>query len=147
MGPVYTGASVGVHRHHFGPSGRVGQGAHVAGRAGGDVHGAIAGIVAAAAWKATDPAFDRVFSTRYSDARLVGTPFHLAAGAAFGVVFTRLGGRGPRQAAVAALVEHVLLWPAMLVVAPRHFGDARAFARSAAGHAVFGAALGALVRR
>lgn len=107
--------------------------------------GPLAGAAAALAWKATDPLFDRVFRTRYSDARLFGTPAHLAGGAAFGWAFARLGGRGWRAGLATAVVENAVLWPAVALVAPRFFGDVRAFARSTAGHALFGAVLGVLV--
>jgi hypothetical protein len=132
--------------------------------------GAVAGAVAAAVWQASDPLLKRAFKTPYSDAELLG-PFltrgryewlanlvtHSTAGAGFGYLFERLGGRGPRQAIVVALAENTLLWPALgvfdrihpkrrdgtwppLVTSPRVFGQATA------GHAFFGLLLGIGVR-
>jgi hypothetical protein len=132
--------------------------------------GALAGAAAAAVWHACDPLLKRTFGTPYADAELVG-PFltrgplqplvnvaaHTAAGAGFGHLFERLGGRGVRQGMAAAVAENTLLWPGMVVLDrihpsrrdgtwPRLFPNARVFAQSTAGHALFGAVLGALVR-
>ena len=131
--------------------------------------GALAGVVAAAAWAAAEPAAQRVFGTPYSDLRLLGAPvtrgplwpltglmLHLANGAAFGAAFERLGGRGWKQGLLAALTENVLLWPGMALVDRRHpdrrsgawpplLRNARVFAYEAAVHALFGAVLGALL--
>ena len=73
--------------------------------------GALAGALAAAAWQACDPMLKRTFGTPYCDAELIG-PFitrgryewlanlvdAFAAGAVFGYLFERLGGRGVRRA-------------------------------------------------
>jgi len=134
------------------------------------VKGALAGALAAAVWQASDGLLKRAFRTPYSDAELLG-PFitrgrlewvanlatHSAGGAAFGYAFARLGGRGVRQGIAAALVENTVLWPAMAVVDrvhpkvrdgewPRLLVNSRAFASATAGHALFGALLGAGVR-
>jgi hypothetical protein len=134
------------------------------------LRGALAGAAAAVAWWGCDPLLKRTFGTPYADAELVGPfitrgPFqplvniaaHAGAGAAFGHLFERFGGRGMRQGITAALVENTVLWPGMVVIDRIHparrdgtwpplFANPRVFAQSTAGHALFGAALGALVR-
>jgi hypothetical protein len=134
------------------------------------LRGALAGVASALVWQGCDPALKRVFGTPYADAELIG-PFltrgprqplanlvaHAGAGAAFGFIFERYGGRGVRRGVAAAVVENTLLWPGMLVLDRIHparrdgtwpplFANARVFAQSTAGHALFGAVLGALVR-
>jgi hypothetical protein len=134
------------------------------------VRGAFAGALAAAAWQACDPLFARACGTPYSDSQLIG-PFitrgryewvanlatHAAAGATFGHLFERLGGRTVRQGVVAALAENAILWPGIAVFDrihpkrrdgtwPRLLTSPRAFASASAGHAFFGALLGAFVR-
>jgi hypothetical protein len=129
--------------------------------------GAATGALAAAVWQACDPLLKRAFGTPYADAELLG-PFitrgrhewlanlvtHAAAGAGFGFVFERLGGRGVRQGVAAALVENTVLWPGVAVFDvihpkrrdgtwPRLLTSPRAFAAASAGHALFGALLGA----
>ncbi len=132
------------------------------------MRGAAAGALAAVVWQACDPLLERTFGTPYSDPKLIG-PFitrgrwewlanlvtHAAAGAAFGHVFERLGGRGVKQGVTAALVENTALWPGMVVfdrIHPRRrdgtwgplVSSPRAFASASAGHAVFGCLLGLL---
>jgi hypothetical protein len=134
------------------------------------LRGAAAGAAAAVVWKACDPLLKRMFGTPYADAELVG-PFvtrgplqplvdvaaHTAAGAGFGHLFERFGGRGVRRGVAAALLENTLLWPGMIVVDRVHparrdgtwpplFANPRVFAQATAGHALFGAVLGLLVR-
>jgi hypothetical protein len=129
--------------------------------------GAVTGAVAAAVWQACDPVLKRAFGTPYADAELLG-PFitrgrhewlanlvtHAAAGAGFGFVFERLGGHGVRQGVTAALVENTVLWPGVAIFDvihpkrrdgtwPRLLTSPRAFASATAGHALFGALLGA----
>ena len=131
----------------------------------------MTGALAAAAWQACDPLLKRAFGTPYTDAQLLG-PFitrgryewlanlatHAAAGATFGYVFERLGGRGVKQGMTAALVENAVLWPGIAVFDvihpkrrdgtwPRLVTSPRAFAAATAGHALFGALLGAAVGR
>jgi hypothetical protein len=88
----------------------------------------------------------------------VGVAIHLVNGALVGLAFRALGIRGWRQGFLAAQVEGVLLWPAMLVVDRAHpdrqdgtwpplATSGRAFAKEAIVHGVFGAALGALAQR
>ena len=105
----------------------------------------MTGALAAAAWQACDPLLKRTFGTPYCDAELIG-PFitrgryewlanlvtHAAAGATFGFVFERLGGRGVKQGVTAALVENTLLWPGIAALrrdppeaARRHLAAAR----------------------
>ena len=131
----------------------------------------MSGALAAAAWQACDPILERAFGTPYTDAQLLG-PFitrgryewlanlatHAAAGATFGYVFERLGGRGVKQGVTAALVENAVLWPGIAVFDvihpkrrdgtwPRLVTSPRVFASASAGHALFGALLGAAVGR
>jgi hypothetical protein len=137
------------------------------------MRGALAGVVAAAAWAVTEPAAGRVFRVPagYSDMRLlggvltaggprwrqVGLAAHLANGAAFGAAFAAARGRGWKQGLAAAQAENLALWPAMAVVDRVHpdcrsgrwpplVTDGRVFAYEAAVHALFGVVLGALVR-
>jgi hypothetical protein len=135
------------------------------------LRGALAGIAGAAAWAAAEPLLGRVFRTPYSDVRLlgatvtqgrfwrpVGVALHLGNGAVFGALFTRLGGRGWKQAIAAAELESLVLWPAMTVVDRLHpdrrsgawpplLLNGRVFAYEVATHALFGAVLGALAAR
>ncbi|MGH7359910.1 MAG: hypothetical protein ACREJR_13950, partial [Candidatus Rokuibacteriota bacterium] len=135
--------------------------------------GALAGVVAAAAWAAAEPAVARLFHTPpgYSDVRLlgalltrdggswrsVGLGAHLVNGAVFGAVFAALGGRGWKQGLAAAQVENLALWPGMAGVDRIHpdrragawpplATNPRVFAYEAAVHAVFGVVLAGLLR-
>jgi hypothetical protein len=134
------------------------------------MRGFAAGIVAAAVWAAAEPAAQRIFRTRYSDARLLGallTPgpawyplgvlVHLINGAVFGAAFARVGGHGWRQALIAAEVENLVLWPGMAIVdrihPDRRSGawpplrrSTRVFAYEATMHGLFGVVLGLLVK-
>ncbi|MEX0816399.1 MAG: hypothetical protein WD027_03055 [Gaiellales bacterium] len=134
-----------------------------------ELRGALAGAFAALVWGAAEPLLQRAAGTPYSDIRLLGRTLtdgphwraaglamHAANGAAFGWVFARLGGRGWKQGIAAAELETIALWPGMAVVDRLHpdrrdgtwppiVTDGRAFALTAAGHAVFGALLGALL--
>lgn len=130
---------------------------------------ALAGLTAAAAWVAAEPALQRLFRTTYTDVRLLGAPLsrrrwrlagtavHLANGAAAGVAFRRLGVRGWKAGVVAAQLENAALWPGMAVVDRFHpdrrsgawpplLWNARVFGQEVAAHAIFGAVLGTLVR-
>jgi hypothetical protein len=101
---------------------------------------ALAGAVAALAWAAADPVTRRIFRTHYSDVRLVSLPVHLANGAAFGVVQSRL-----RVNPVAfAVVEHVALWPLLRFFDRDAVSDPRAYAKSGVDHALFGLVVGKL---
>ena len=131
--------------------------------------GAAAGVVAAAAWAAAEPGLRRLAGTPYSDVRLLGRvatrgrgwpvaglAIHLANGALFGATFARLGLRGVKAGVLAAEAENLALWPVLLVVDrihpdrragnwPRLATSRRVLAYELTTHALFGAALGALV--
>jgi hypothetical protein len=133
--------------------------------------GAAAGALAAAAWAASEPVLQRVFRTPYSDVRLLGrfvtrgrawpaagVAVHVANGAVFGAAFERAGLRGVKAGVLAAQAENAALWPAMALVdrihPDRRDGTWPPLARSPRvavyellAHALFGAVLGALVRR
>lgn len=133
--------------------------------------GAVAGAAAAALWAAVEPALGRTFGTPFSDVRLIGRAVtrgplwplvgvagHVANGAAFGWAFARLGGRGVKAGVAAATLENLALWPAMSLVDRFHpdrrdgtwpplLTDPRTFGFEATTHALFGAALGALLDR
>jgi hypothetical protein len=134
------------------------------------LRGAVTGAVAAAVWQASNPVLKRAFGTPYSDAELFG-PFltrgryeslanlatHSAAGAGFGYVFERLGGRGVRKGVAVALAENTLLWPTLAIFDrihpkrrdgswPRLVTSPRVFAQATTGHALFGVLLGLGVR-
>jgi hypothetical protein len=136
------------------------------------VRGVLAGGAAAAVWAALEPVGRRVFvpPATYSDLRLLGRPvtrthwrpvglgLHLVNGAAFGAAFSLLVGRGWKQGLAVAEAENLLLWPGMAVVDRFHpdrrsgawpplLWNRRVFVYEAAVHAVFGVALGLLVRR
>jgi hypothetical protein len=132
--------------------------------------GALAGIVAAAAWAAAEPTLGRMFSTRYSDVRLLGRVVtrgrawpvaglaaHAVNGAVFGALSVRVGLRGVGPAVAAAQVENLALWPGMAVVDRFHpdrrsgfwpplLRNRRVFAYEVATHALFGLVLGLLLR-
>jgi hypothetical protein len=131
---------------------------------------AAAGAVAAGLWAAAEPGLRRFTHAPHSEPRLVGRMLapercwlpvglgvHLLNGAAFGLLFDRLGGRGIVRAVAAAQVENACLWPTLLVVDALHpdvsdgswpelFGDRRVLVHEVAGHAMFGVALGILLR-
>jgi hypothetical protein len=110
-----------------------------------------------------------MLGTPYSDVRLLGAPvttgrlwplagtaLHLGNGALFGAVFERLGGRGVRQAVLAAELENLILWPGIGIADRLHpdrrsgawpplAGNRRVLAYEVATHAVFGAVLGFLL--
>lgn len=135
------------------------------------MRGAVAGVVAAAAWAAAEPVLGRALGTPFSDVRLLGrlvtrgrawpaagVALHLANGAAFGVAFERLGLRGVSQGVLLAEAENILLWPGLAALErihpdrragtwPRLALDPRVAAYEATTHALFGAVLGGLVRR
>jgi len=133
--------------------------------------GALAGVAAAAAWAAAEPAARRLFGVRYSDVRLLGAAvtsgphwkaagwgLHLLNGAVFGAAFAHLGGHGAVRGVAAAQLENLALWVPGMVVVDRFHPDRRSgewppllrnrrvFAYEVAVHALFGAVLGALTR-
>ena len=130
---------------------------------------ALAGLIAAAAWAAAEPALGRLVGTPYSDVRLLGAPLsrrrwrlagtaaHLANGAAAALAFERLGLRGWKAGLVVFQVENVAAWPLMAVADRVHpdrrsgawpplLGNGRVFGYEAVTHALFGVVLGALLR-
>jgi hypothetical protein len=132
------------------------------------LRGAFAGALAACLWAAAEPALGRLFGTTYSDRRLLQglvrtTPgaalvLHACNGAVFGAAFERLDLRGPLRGMVAAQVENLVLWPGMIVAQgihpscrhgewPQLFRSRRIFAYEVAGHALFGALLGSMLRQ
>ena len=135
------------------------------------MRGAAAGAAAAAAWSASEPILRRLTGTTYSNDRLLGRfatrsrawpvaglALHLANGAVFGAAFERLGLQGVKAGIVAAEVENTLAWPAMAIVDRIHpdrrdgtwpplVRSSRVAAQEVAGHAIFGAVLGALAGR
>jgi hypothetical protein len=131
--------------------------------------GALAGIAAAAAWGAAEPATRRLFRIQYSDVRLLGAAvtsgphwraagwgLHLLNGALFGAAFARLGGNGALRGVAAAQMENLVLWVPGMVVVDRFHPDRRSgrwppllrnrrvFAYEVAMHGLFGAVLGVL---
>jgi hypothetical protein len=88
---------------------------------------------------------------------MAGSAVHLANGAAAGMLFARLGVRGPKAAVAAAQLENAILWPGMAVVDRFHpdrrsgvwpplLTNLRVFGQEVAAHAVFGIVLGLLLR-
>ena len=132
------------------------------------LRGAFAGALAACLWAAAEPALGRLFGTSYSDRRLLQgllrtTPagalaVHACNGAVFGAAFERVGLRGPLRGMIAAQAENLVLWPGMIVAQGVHpscregawpplFRSGRIFAYEVAGHALFGALLGSMLRQ
>jgi hypothetical protein len=132
------------------------------------LRGAFAGALAACLWAAAEPGLGRVFGTTYSDRRLlqglVGTTsagalvLHACNGAVLGAAFQRLGLRGPLRGMVVTQVENLVLWPGMIVAQEIHpscregewpplFRSRRIFAYEVAGHALFGALVGSMLRQ
>lgn len=135
------------------------------------LRGALAGVAAAAAWAAAEPALGRALRVppAYSDVRLlgglltadgprwraVGLAAHLANGAAFGALFSAAGLRGWKQGLAAAQVENAALWPGMALIDRLHpdrrsgawpplLSSRDVFVYETAAHAVFGVVLGLL---
>jgi len=129
----------------------------------------LAGAVAAGCWAAVEPLLSRATGGYHRQARLlgglvapngpwraIGLAAHLGNGAAFALVFDRLGCAGVRQGAIAAEAENAALWP-LVSVLDRIHPDVRsgawpplarephAAAQEVLGHAVFGAVMGALI--
>jgi hypothetical protein len=132
--------------------------------------GAAAGVLAAAAWAASEPVLRRLARTPFSDVRLLGRTVtrgqawpaaglavHLANGALFGIGFRRAGLGGVRAGVVTAQLENLALWPTLAVVDRIHpdrrdgswpplIRNRRVAAYEVATHALFGAVLGVLTR-
>jgi hypothetical protein len=125
------------------------------------LRGALAGGVAAGVWLAQQPLDKRVFGCDYDDARLLarlsgggpaaGALLHVQNGMLFGAVYANVVRRAHVPAVLrgplAGLAEHVVTWPAIVLVDSSLAGNGRAFAQSAWRHLLFGAVLGELERR
>jgi hypothetical protein len=141
------------------------------------LRGALAGAAAAAVWAAQQPLDKRAFACDYDDVELLGKlvtrgpawpaaglALHVGNGAAFGATYAVSFAGAPALASVppaargllAALVEHVALWPAGRLADRFHpargelavlTGNRRAFWQAAWRHALFGVLLGELEAR
>jgi hypothetical protein len=125
-------------------------------------------MTAALIWGLSDPVLRAIAGTEYSDVRLlgravtrgrawpaVGLAMHVANGAVFGAVFSRVGLRGVKQGIIAAELENLVLWPGFAVADrvhpdrrngtwPRLLTNRRVMVYAVAGHALFGALFGRL---
>ena len=135
--------------------------------------GALAGAIAAGVWAAQQPLDKRVFDSAYDDVELlgktvtrgpawypVGLALHLHTGAVFGAAYAAGAGAIPLPGVVrgvlAAMVEHLGLWPLVALSdrlhpargeLPRLSRNRRALWQGTWRHALFGALLGELERR
>ena len=137
------------------------------------LRGAVSGALAAAVWAAEQPLDKLLLDSSYDDVELLGRAviggdawypaglaMHLGNGALFGAVYSNVAPvlplppalRGP----VAALSEHVALWPLTMLSdrlhparkrLPQLSGNRRAFAQATIRHLLFGVILGELERR
>jgi hypothetical protein len=138
------------------------------------LRGAVCGAIAAAVWGLEQPLDRLVFRDGFDDVELlgravvsgdgwypVGFAMHMANGAAFGAIYSRLADRlepippvlrGP----AAAMVEHLASWPLVAItdrfhprraVLPRLSGNRSAFLQATYRHLLFGLVLGELERR
>jgi hypothetical protein len=129
--------------------------------------------VAAAVWAVQQPLDKRVFGSRYDDVELlgraivrgegwypVGLTLHMANGAVFGAAYAAVAPAlplpAPLRGPVAALTEHLALWPVGLLSdrlhparsrLPRFAGNRAAFLQATWRHLLFGVVLGELERR
>ena len=136
------------------------------------LRGALAGALAAGIWAAQQPLDKHVFGVAYDDCELlgtlvtrgrfaypVGTAMHLANGALFGALYSRvapsLPGPAPARGMSAGLAEHLATWPSLRFIGlhpaagrfPVMWGNHAAFAQATWRHALFGAVLGAVEAR
>jgi hypothetical protein len=109
--------------------------------------GVLAGLTGAAVWVGAEPLLRRVSGTPFSDTRLLA-----------GLIERRSRSRGGaywRRGLVAAEIESLALWPAMLVADRKHpdrrsglwpplARSPRVFGQEALAHGLFGAIVGAL---
>ena len=137
------------------------------------LRGAVSGAVAAAVWAVQQPLDKALFASHYDDVELlgkaitrdagwlpIGLAIHMADGALFGAVYANVAPamavspvlRGP----VAALSEHLALWPLVALTdrlhpardeLPRLRGNRAAFLQATWRHLLFGFVLGELERR
>jgi hypothetical protein len=137
------------------------------------LRGAACGAAAAWVWALQQPLDKRVFASEYDDVELlgksvtqnegwfpVGLALHAGNGAVFGAVYANLAPALPIPASlrgpVAALAEHLALWPLGALSdrfhparkdLPQLRGNRIAFAQAAWRHLLFGLVLGELERR
>jgi hypothetical protein len=137
------------------------------------MNGALAGAVGAAVWAAQQPLDKRLFGSGYDDVELmgkavtrdatwplVGLLVHLQNGAAFGALYAQarpfLPGPPLLRGVLAAMAEHVGLWPMTRVTDRFHpargelatlAGNRRAFAQATWRHLLFGLVTAELERR
>jgi hypothetical protein len=137
------------------------------------LRGAVSGAVAAAVWALQQPLDKALFSSGYDDVELlgkaitrdagwlpIGLGIHMADGALFGAVYSNLAPAIPVAPAlrgpVAALTEHVALWPLVALTDRLHparadlptlRGNRVAFMQAVWRHLLFGFVLGELERR
>ena len=137
------------------------------------MNGALAGAVAAAVWAAQQPLDKRVFGSDYDDVELLGKlvtrdaawpgaglVLHIQSGALVGAVYAYarpfLPGPGASRGVIAAMAEHVGLWPLTRVSDRLHpargdlpslWGNRRAFAQATWRHLLFGVVMGELEHR
>jgi len=137
------------------------------------LRGAVCGAVAGAVWALQQPLDKLIFASRYDDVELLGKAvtrgegwyplglaLHMQNGALFGATYANVAPamslapmlRGP----VAALAEHLALWPLGALSDRFHparqdlpvlTGNSRAFAQATWRHLLFGIVLGELERR
>lgn len=137
------------------------------------LRGAAAGALAAAIWAAQQPLDKRLFGSAHDDPEILGSAvtsgravyplgllMHVSTGAAFGATYANVAPLVPlppwSKGPVAALAEHLALWPLGRVsdrVHPDHErlvtlgGNRRAFWQETWRHLLFGVVLGELERR
>jgi hypothetical protein len=137
------------------------------------LRGAVSGAVAAAVWALQQPLDKLAFSSRYDDVELLGKTvtrgegwyaigfgMHMGNGALFGALYANLAPAMPiapvLRGPVAALAEHVVLWPLGGLTdrlhparkeLPQLSGNRPAFLQAAWRHLLFGLVLGELERR
>jgi hypothetical protein len=137
------------------------------------LRGAVSGAVAAAVWAAEQPLDKLLLGSAYDDVELLGRAvvggeawypaglaLHLGNGALFGAVYSNVAPflplPAPVRGPVAALTEHLALWPLTAVSdrfhparkqLPQLAGDRRAFAQATIRHLLFGLVLGEVERR
>jgi hypothetical protein len=118
---------------------------------------ACAGVAAAVVWAAYEPLGKRLFRTSYGDvavlehaipSRTAALAVHVVNGGLFGIAYDELRRRTGRDGAgfgvAVAIAENTLLWPLVGLLDRENAQSPRAFASATAGHALFGALLGAL---
>jgi hypothetical protein len=137
------------------------------------LRGAVSGAVAAAVWALQQPLDKRLFASRLDDVELlgkavtrgdswypVGLAMHMGNGALFGAVYANVAPELPVGARLrgplAAMIEHLALWPLGALAdrlhpardeLPTMSGNKAAFLQETWRHLLFGVVLGELERR